>query len=138
MKKFQKTLPVLIAIAFIIFMSIQAPDASTMEANWFVKGLAKINSEINHREVNVWLTYVLVRKFAHTIEYIILGIAVAVFFSESRHSILYPMLICMVCSVMDQCSKIYIPGREFDITDLPFDVMGYVIGILLIVAVRKR
>lgn len=138
MKRYLKILPVILALAFILLLSFQAPDASIMETSWFVKDLAKINSAINHREVNTWLTYVLIRKFAHTVEYIFLGISLAIFFGDSRHYILFPMLLSACSSVLDQLIKICIPGREFDITDLPFDVMGYVIGTLIVAVIRKQ
>lgn len=43
-----------------------------------------------------------------------------------------------VVSICDQLSKIVVTGREFDITDIPFDVMGYLIGILLVYVARHE
>lgn len=45
---------------------------------------------------------------------------------------------CAIVSICDQLSKLVVPGREFDITDIPFDVIGYLIGILLVHVARHE
>lgn len=51
---------------------------------------------------------------------------------------LLAVVFCAVVSICDQLSKIVVSGREFDIKDIPFDVMGYVIGILFVYVVRHE
>ncbi|MFR9006422.1 MAG: VanZ family protein [Collinsella aerofaciens] len=38
-------------------------------------------------------------------------------------------------SLFDQTHKLFVPGREFDASDLVFDVLGYGVGIVLMFGV---
>ncbi len=45
------------------------------------------------------------------------------------------LLACVACSLFDQVHKAFVPGREFDARDLLFDALGYVLALLVVVAV---
>lgn len=50
-------------------------------------------------------------------------------------------MLCVAVSLMDQIVKGILPGREFDWRDMPFDLIGYVIGILvmaIVLGIRNR
>ncbi len=94
--------------------------------------VARVNNKINQRQIDWNVEYVILRKLAHTVEYSALGVAASLFFSDRKHTVLNPLIFCAIISIVDQMSKIAIPGREFDITDWPFDFLGYVIGVLVI------
>ncbi len=68
------------------------------------------------------------RKVGHVIEYFILGISAQSLFKRMSISI----LVCAIISMTDQLAKIYIPKRHFDVSDLPFDVIGYISAILIV------
>lgn len=120
------------ALALIAFLSLQ-PFAQTDSATRrIIDIILSINNAINRREVAWGGMYVVVRKLAHVVEYFILGLAAAYLFTGSRHRILYPSVLSAAVSVADQCTKIAIPRREFDLTDMPFDFLGYMLGILLV------
>lgn len=38
---------------------------------------------------------------------------------------------CLLCSLGDQTHKLFVPTRHFDVLDLPFDALGYLLGIAL-------
>ena len=63
-----------------------------------------------------------IRKLGHTIEYFLLGFACYCCFGWKG------LICCAVFSVLDQCFKELIPVRHFDSTDLPYDMLGYVLG----------
>ncbi len=44
------------------------------------------------------------------------------------------LLSCMGCSLFDQVHKAFVPGREFDARDLPFDALGYLLALALVLA----
>lgn len=102
-----------------------------------------------------------VRKWAHTIEFFALGLCISGMVAlwtprdpdrarSSRVQRLFPrvaisVVLCAACSLFDQAHKLFVPGREFDWTDLPFDVLGYGLAIALVYGlvtvvrlVRKR
>lgn len=106
----------------------------------FVNVIAKVNNKLNHTTADWYPFYILVRKFAHSVEYLVMGVASSFFFLawEKKHPYLLAVVFCAVVSICDQLSKIVVPGREFDITDIPFDVMGCLIGILFVYAARHE
>lgn len=88
------------------------------------------------REVTVerwWSNTDILRKIAHIIEFIPLGLTVlaAGTLTFKTKKIKKCVMICMIVSISDQLLKILVPGREFDALDLFFDAVGYFIGILL-------
>lgn len=106
----------------------------------FVNVISKVNNKLNHTTADWYSFYILVRKFAHSVEYLLMGVASSFFFLVwiKKHPYLLAVVFCAVVSICDQLSKIVAPGREFDITDIPFDVMGYLIGILFVYAARHE
>ena len=46
-------------------------------------------------------------------------------------------MLCVAVSLLDQIVKWILPGREFDFVDMRFDLIGYVIGILVMAIVLR-
>ena len=139
-KKYISILLLILAILLIIDFTLQPGSASAAPAMHFVNVIAKVNNKLNHTTADWYPFYILVRKFAHSVEYLVMGVASSFFFLawEKKHPYLLAVVFCAVVSICDQLSKIVVPGREFDITDIPFDVMGYLIGILFVYAARHE
>lgn len=78
-----------------------------------------------------WANPDFIRKLAHIPEYFILGFAslFAFRFLKIKNYLKKSFAFCLGVSVLDQTVKGILPFREFDITDLPVDFLGYVIGI---------
>lgn len=82
------------------------------------------------------LSYTSVRIWAHTVEFLALGIPVSLalvfWWGRPRWLLLrasLAFLICVFASLFDQTHKLFVPGREFDAGDLLFDLLGYSIAI---------
>ena len=82
------------------------------------------------------LSYASVRKWAHTVEFLALGIPVSlafIFWWGKPRGLLsrvpLAFLLCVFASLFDQTHKLFVPGREFDAGDLLFDLLGYSIAI---------
>ena len=80
-----------------------------------------------------------IRRWAHVVEFGVLGLFVAM----AACRMLRPRLaraagaslaICLACSLLDQCHKLFVPGRHFDGADLVVDAVGYGLAILVVVA----
>ena len=78
------------------------------------------------------------RKFAHTAEYFLLGISAMLLFRESPKGFLKAVALCAVISLSDQSIKGFLPGREFDWTDFPYDIAGYALGIVIVLLISRR
>lgn len=81
------------------------------------------------------LSYASVRIWAHTVEFLALGISVSlalVFWWGRPRGLLsrvpLAFLLCVFASLFDQTHKLFVPGREFDAGDLLFDLLGYSIA----------
>ena len=77
------------------------------------------------------------RKYAHTAEFLLLGISATLLFAREKHTFLKALLLCMVISLADQTLKLLVPGREFDWTDFPYDAVGYFVGTGVSAILRK-
>lgn len=81
------------------------------------------------------LSYASVRKWAHTVEFLALGIPISlafIFWWGRPYGLLsripLAFLLCVFASLFDQTHKLFVPGREFDAGDLLFDLLGYSIA----------
>lgn len=54
----------------------------------------------------------------------------------TRRLIAVTLLFCVAASLFDQTHKLFVPGRHFDVLDLPFDAAGYLAGIAVVFGVR--
>ena len=85
-----------------------------------------------------------IRKLGHILEYGLLGIASGIAFICSGHRFkgtVIALSLCIAVSVLDQVIKIFVPIRHFDWTDIPFDIVGGIVGIgivLIVVMIVER
>ena len=82
-----------------------------------------------------------IRKWAHTAEFFFFALPVAIasilwwgrpYSRLSRFVVC--LAICVCASLFDQTHKLFVPGREFDVTDLKFDVLGFVSAVVMVLA----
>lgn len=90
-----------------------------------------------------------VRRLAHVAEFASVGLfsaLVAVSWLGVRRRpeaawgthrlIAVTLLFCVAASLFDQTHKLFVPGRHFDVLDLPFDAAGYLMGGVAVFGVR--
>jgi len=137
-KKIISIIPAVLVILLIAAFTLQPGEASSALTMRFVRVVAGINNRMNNTQADWSISFSLVRKFAHSFEYLAMGGAAVCccLVWVRRHPYLVAVVFCVVVSICDQLSKIAVPGREFDITDIPFDVMGYLIGIMAFYIIR--
>lgn len=87
-----------------------------------------------------------IRQQAHIVEFALLGGIIALnvlaWFSGTRHRhtilmALGSIALCACASFLDQYHKLYVPGREFDVTDLMLDALGYICAVLVVVTIWR-
>ena len=104
------------ALGLILLLNLQGKDA-TMALSDKVGNILEAVFKVD----SLWIeTHI--RKLGHTVEYFLLGFACYCCFGWKG------LLYCGIFSVLDQCFKELIPVRYFDSTDLPYDMLGYVLG----------
>ena len=126
-------------IAGILLLTTQNIHDNAMLSEGFRRLLVKIYDCLGLDSSSAWWNDQLaVRRLGHVIEYGLLGIASAVAVYDDRHrlrSVGMALLICLAVSMIDQCVKIFVPVRHFDVVDIGFDAVGAVIGVLLITVI---
>ena len=83
---------------------------------------------VNHKLITV-------RQAAHVYEYFFLGICSGFLIIRKKKRFLtnvFAIAVCIAISNIDQLSKMFLPGREYDPKDLFFDAVGYVVALILV------
>ncbi len=93
-----------------------------------------------HIKSDSLILFTLIRKSAHLIEYLILGILVYNMFKNYNISniILCSIFICIIYSCTDEIHQVFIEGRDGKIIDCIIDTIGSSIGIIIMNLRQKR
>lgn len=135
MKKQLSIILVLIWMIIIFIMSSFNAEDSANQSNFIVNIIANILN-IN----NIELLNLIIRKLAHYIEYLILGILVINMFIKNNipKSYLISIIFCVIYAISDEIHQFIIPGRACQIKDILIDSIGSITGIYLYKLISKR
>ncbi len=80
----------------------------------------------------------IIRKCAHVSEFFILGILVINLVSKYnvKHIYLISFIICVLYASSDEFHQLFVPGRSGQVTDVLIDLIGVVLGLLLVFLIR--
>ena len=80
----------------------------------------------------------IVRKCAHVSEFFILGILVINLVSKYnvKHIYLISFIICVLYASSDEFHQLFVPGRSGQVADIFIDLIGVVLGLLLVFLIR--
>ena len=104
------------AVGLILMLNLQGKDETMALSNKVSAFLQAV-----FPDDSAWIA-ANIRKLGHTMEYFLLGFACYCCFGWKG------LRYCAYFSVLDQCLKELLPVRYFDATDLPYDMLGYVLG----------
>ena len=116
MRQKGKWILLMAAVGLILMLNLQGKDATMALSNKVGDILQAV-----FPDDSAWIS-ANIRKLGHTMEYFLLGFACYCCFGWKG------LRYCAYFSVLDQCFKELIPVRYFDSTDLPYDMLGYVLG----------
>lgn len=129
MKKKVNLILIVLWMIFIFIMSSFDGNESANQSNFIVNLISQI-CNIN----NIQLLSLIVRKTAHFMEYLILGILVYNYIQKGNLS----TVICLLYAISDEAHQIIIPGRSFQIRDILIDICGVIIGIIILNNINKK
>ena len=80
----------------------------------------------------------IVRKCAHVSEFFILGILVINLVSKYnvKHIYFISFIFCVLYASSDEFHQLFVPGRSGQVTDVFIDMIGVVLGLLLVFLIR--
>ena len=128
MKKIIRYIPLTIVILLILILTTQNTQENVQLSEAIRLWCSK------YIESGWWNTPGHFRKLAHIVEYFLLGLSMY----PAIRKVIPSILICLSISILDQVVKIFVPIRHFDITDMPYDALGYVVGIVIVYCIFKR
>lgn len=126
----------LLSVGLIVFLSAMNTEATTRLSMGTLERLGYLSVLLGIDPTGAWwYDPRMIRRLAHIPEYFILGVATFAVWKSLIKSISWSMpmtfITCVGISYADQCFKARIPGREYDPLDFPFDLIGYVFGLLI-------
>lgn len=120
----------LVTLGVVVYLSAQPQEITSQLTEWYKATFPRFI--VNPR----FFGYpTLIRESAHIYEYFLVGLLVAILFANSKHRgrrMIYAILLCAVISNLDQLSKPFLSGREYNAKDLIYDALGYITAILLV------
>lgn len=120
-------------MAFIFYMSSCNGNVSSDQSGTIVYILHNILG-IDYSDKLIFI----IRKCAHVSEFFILGILVINLISKYnvKYSYLISFIICVLYASIDEFHQLFVPGRSGQVTDVLIDLIGVVLGLLLVFLIR--
>ena len=102
------------------------------------------NRELSSEEKEMWTSYLIrpVRKGAHLVVYLILGILILSFVNEfmilDYRALLLSLFVSFLYACSDEIHQLMVPGRSGQLSDVILDTVGSGIGILLFTFIMRK
>lgn len=137
MKK-QSLLILVIILNLIIWINSLLPGSVSSSQSGFV---ANFIYPIFKGFFNYETFSLLVRKAAHFMEFLLLGLVTTFLYHKKQFKVYYliAFMHTLIVAVIDEAIQLFVPGRAGLITDLLIDLSGALVGILIaLLIINKR
>ena len=132
-------------MGFIFSMSCENAEESSNTSGQTIKVVLSTVPEFEKQPEEVKVNIIeklqfIVRKSAHFIGYMILGIlASGLILQYENINKKYPLafLICVIYAISDEIHQLFVPGRSGQVRDVLIDSAGSLLGIILVMAFEK-
>lgn len=140
-KKWLFTIITFIWVCVIFSFSLQTGEASSEISDSLVKKLITLfmpGAQITSERLEI-LEHVL-RKCAHFSEFLVLGMlsSIALRYWKLRYKVLCNFGFCAIVAAADEMLQLFVGGRTGRVMDVMIDSAGAVVGIVMVLAVRKK
>ncbi len=143
MKKYVFLVLVILWMILIFYLSNRTAVESTSNSNVIIDFIIDCSSKITgheYSEVEIRNFYDIlefpVRKSAHFVLYLILGILVFLFINEfnfnNKDKIIISLMICLIYAFSDEIHQLFVVGRSGEFRDVLIDFCGSVLGYFII------
>lgn len=128
-------------IAIFLFSSDNGQESS-YKSDYIVNNIIEIVNHITGKEHTqedlktvIEITTLIVRKTAHILEYLILGILVLNVMKDylliDKRTILISLLACFIYAISDEIHQLFVSERSGQFIDVLIDTFGALIGLML-------
>ena len=145
----RKIFKILLALSFMVlifdFSNDNGVESSNKSDGIIIKSIQiifKHNLTTEEKNILQKRLVVPVRKTAHLLVYLILGILIMNVLVEfkpiNKQIILSALLICFLYACSDEIHQLFINGRSGEIKDVLLDTIGSMIGIIIFSKIKRR
>ena len=132
-------------MGFIFSMSCENAEKSSNTSGQTIRVVLSVVPEFEKQPEEVKVNIIeklqfIVRKSAHFIGYMILGIlASGLILQYENINKKYPLafLICVIYAISDEIHQLFVPGRAGQVRDVLIDSAGGLLGIIIVMAFEK-
>ena len=132
-------------MGFIFSMSCENAEESSNTSGQTIKVVLSTVPEFEKQPEEVKKNIIeelqfIVRKSAHFIGYMILGILASgliLYYGNINKKYLLAFLICVIYAISDEIHQLFVPGRAGQVRDVLIDSAGSLLGIILVMAFVK-
>lgn len=121
-------------MTIIFLLSNQQALVSKNTSDNFIKNTVNVvsylNNSVDTEFIVVNYTFI-VRKIAHLILYLVLGLLVYNVCKDNKKRIIISLFICIFYACTDEFHQLFVIGRSGEIRDIIIDSIGSFIGILI-------
>lgn len=126
----------------IFFFSNQPGNVSIKQSDTIIYKITDIISTKNIEEkeyISIKWTF-FVRKTAHFLEYFILGLIIYLVLDikSIKHSLLWAIIISILCASLDEIHQLFVTGRTSQVFDVFIDTIGASIAIFFAHFIKKN
>ena len=133
---------VILWMLFIFYLSAQPAEQSNQLSSGITQAIIKLLGKLVpgiEADLNSFSYFV--RKNAHFVAYLVLGLLSSNALGKSKpyslRSSLLILLICVMYAISDEVHQLFVPGRSGQVTDVLIDSAGAIAGIGLYFIVMK-
>lgn len=146
LKRIVKLLLIVCWMIFIFSFSNDTGVVSTKKSDGLIIRLVEVisNKELSDSEKEKWIKYLVVpvRKSAHLIVYLILGLLIYSFVREFLPGNLKAFLLSSISSFIyagsDEVHQMFVSGRSGQVSDVFLDMIGVLFGIMIFKLIFER
>lgn len=132
-------------MGFIFSMSCENAEESSNTSGQTIKVVLSTVPEFEKQPEEVKVNIIeklqfIVRKSAHFIGYMILGILASgliLYYGNINKKYLLAFLICVIYAISDEIHQLFVPGRAGQVRDVLIDSAGGLLGIIIVMAFEK-
>ena len=145
----RKIFKILLALSFMVlifdFSNDNGVESSNKSDGIIIKSIQIVfKHNLTEEEKNILQKRLVVpvRKTAHLLVYLILGILIMNVLVEfkpiNKQTILSALLICFLYACSDEIHQLFINGRSGEVKDVLLDTIGSIIGIIIFSKIKRR
>ena len=138
MRKIMKWLFLLFYLSLIFYMSHQEGSASSKNSDGIFYFFYQIFPILETKKEIVTF---LIRKSAHILEYVILGLCiwkvVEEYVFDRKKLVIFSFLFCFFCASVDEIHQLFVEGRAGMVSDVLIDSAGAVLGLGILILIQS-